>query len=95
MISLKGLNKSGKSKCKCFVYILQSKDGRYYTGYTTDLERRLKQHQSGLGAKFTHSFGATQMLYSETFADKSSALKREAEIKKWSRAEKEKLIRKK
>lgn len=71
-----------------FVYILQTNDGRYYTGYTTDLERRLKQHQSGTGGKFTRSFGATKILYHEVFLEKSLALKREAEIKKWSRDKK-------
>ncbi len=76
-----------------FIYILQSNDGRYYTGYTTDLERRLKEHKVGEGAKFTRSFGAKKILYHESFKDKSSALKREAEIKRLSRDEKEILIR--
>lgn len=76
-----------------YIYILQSNDGRYYTGYTTDLERRLKEHQSGLGSKFTRSFGATNILYHETFSSKSSALKREYQIKKWSRVKKEALIK--
>lgn len=77
-----------------FIYILKSRDGRYYTGYTTDLDRRLKQHQAGSGAKFTRAFGAQKILYHESFQDKSSALKREAEIKSWSRQEKESLIKK-
>lgn len=77
-----------------FIYILQSRDGRYYTGYTTDLERRLREHLSGTGAKFTRAFGAKKILYHESFVDKSSALKREAEIKSWSRKEKEFLVRK-
>lgn len=75
-----------------FIYILQSSDGRYYTGYTTDLERRLKEHQDGSGAKFTHGFGAEKILYHESFSDKSSALQREAQLKGWSRAKKEVLI---
>lgn len=77
---------------KHFVYILQSSDGRYYTGYTTDLERRLRQHQTGSGAKFTRGFGAVKILYHEIFADKSSALKREAEIKSWKRKKKKNLM---
>ena len=77
---------------KHFVYILQSADGRYYTGYTTDLERRLKEHQSGSGGKFTRSFGAKKILYHESHPTKSSALKREAQIKGWSRQEKAALI---
>ncbi|MBI4374201.1 MAG: GIY-YIG nuclease family protein [Deltaproteobacteria bacterium] len=75
-----------------FVYILQCADGRYYTGYTTDLEQRLKKHQLGSGAKFTRAFGAKKILYHETFPDKSSALKREAQLKSWPRAKKEALI---
>lgn len=75
-----------------FIYILQTNDGRYYTGYTTDLERRLKEHQSGLGAKFTRSFGAQKILYYECFSEKSLALKREAQIKKLPRSKKEILI---
>ncbi|OGQ21816.1 MAG: endonuclease [Deltaproteobacteria bacterium RIFCSPLOWO2_02_FULL_44_10] len=78
---------------KHFIYILQSKDGRYYTGYTTDLERRFKQHQSGVGGKFTRSFGATKILYQESFSEKSLALKREAEIKHFSRIKKEALVK--
>lgn len=77
---------------KHFVYILQSGDGRYYTGYTTDITRRLKEHQKGSGSKFTRAFGAKKILYSETFSSKSKALKREAQIKSWSRAEKENLF---
>lgn len=77
-----------------FIYILQSQDGRYYTGYTTDLDRRLKEHQAGVGAKFTRSFGAQKILYHESFESKSLALKREAEIKSLSRKEKESLMRK-
>ncbi len=75
-----------------FVYILQSCDGRYYTGYTTDLKRRLKEHQSGRGGKFTRAFGAKEILYHESFLDKSSALKREAEIKGWTKKKKLDLI---
>lgn len=77
---------------KHFVYIILSEDGRYYTGYTTDLERRLKEHRSGLGGKFTRSFGAEKILYSETFSTRSDALKREAELKSWPRAKKKALI---
>ena len=79
---------------KHFVYILQSGDGRYYTGYTTDMKRRLKEHRQGVGAKFTRAFGAKKILYHEIFSSKSKALKREAEIKSWTRAEKMGLVRK-
>jgi len=75
-----------------FVYILQSADGRYYTGYTTDLDRRLKEHQAGSGGNFTRSFGVKKLLYHEEFSDKSCALKREVQLKGWSRKKKEALI---
>lgn len=76
-----------------FIYILQSKDGRYYTGYTTDLKRRFKEHQAGVGAKFTRAFGAKKILYHEEYQTKSAALKREAEIKNLTRAEKKNLMK--
>ncbi len=75
-----------------FVYILQVSNGKYYTGYTADLERRMKQHRSGNGSKFIRAFGFGKLLYHEKYRSKSKALKREAEIKGWSREEKENLI---
>lgn len=74
-----------------FVYILESSNRKYYVGYTTDLDRRMKQHKEGKGAKFTRSFGFKKLLYHETYPTKSEALKREAQIKSWSRAKKEAL----
>lgn len=78
---------------KHFVYIIRSQDGRYYTGYTTDLERRFKEHQAGTGGKFTRSFGVETILYHEVYENKSEALKREIQIKGWSRVKKEALIK--
>jgi putative endonuclease len=77
-----------------YVYILQSDDDRYYVGYTTDLERRLSEHQSGKGAKFTRAFGARKIVHRESYDTRSEALRREAEIKGWTRAQKEALIAK-
>ncbi len=76
---------------KHYVYILESSDGKYYTGYTTDLERRMKMHQNGTGAKFTRGFGFERLLYHEIHPTKSKAMRREAEIKRWSRGKKERL----
>ena len=76
-----------------FVYILQCQNGSYYTGYTTDLKRRFQEHKSGVGGKFTRAFGVKKIVYHETFSDKSSSLKREAEIKKWPRVKKELLFK--
>lgn len=76
-----------------FVYILQSADGKYYAGYTTDLNRRMEAHKSGKGAKFTRAFGFRKLLYHEVHPTKSAALKREAQLKKLSRSEKHTLIK--
>lgn len=75
-----------------FVYLLECSDKSIYTGITTDLERRLKEHKEGIGSNFTRAFGARRMLYSEKHKDRSAASKREAEIKKWPRAKKLELI---
>lgn len=74
-----------------YVYILRCKDGSLYTGWTDDLEHRLKMHQSGKGAKYTRGRGPLELVYSEVLADKSTALKREYAIKKLSRTDKLKL----
>ena len=71
-----------------FVYILECADGTLYTGITTDLGRRFKEHKDGAGGHYTQAHGAKRMAYSEKRPNRSSALKREAEIKKWSRSKK-------
>lgn len=79
-----------------YVYILKCNDGSYYTGYTDDLEDRLKEHNGELsgGARYTRSHRPVELVYSEPFQNQSDALKREAEIKKMTRAEKEIVIEK-
>ncbi|WP_346916705.1 GIY-YIG nuclease family protein [Clostridium sp.] len=77
-----------------FVYILRCSDNTLYTGWTTDLSRRLKCHNSGKGAKYTRCRLPVKIVYYENLPDKSSALKRECEIKKLSRAEKLLLVEK-
>lgn len=76
-----------------FVYILQCKDGSLYTGITTDLARRLEEHKKGIGAKYTRGKKARSIVYFEKKKNRSTASKREAEIKSWARAEKLKLIK--
>jgi putative endonuclease len=71
-----------------FVYLLLCKDDSIYTGITTDLELRLKKHKDGTASHYTRARGAVKMLYSEKQKDRSSALKREAEIKRWPRVKK-------
>jgi putative endonuclease len=75
-----------------YVYILQCTDGTLYTGITTDLNRRLKEHRSGVGGSFTRSKKVEKIAYSEESMSRSDALKREAEIKRWKREKKLELI---
>jgi putative endonuclease len=76
----------------CFCYILECSDGTYYTGWTTDPERRVKQHNKGIGARYTKTRRPVKMVYLEEQPDKISALKRELAIKKMKREQKSKLI---
>lgn len=75
-----------------YVYILKCGNGSLYTGITDNLKRRFNEHARGKGGHFTKAFGAEKMLYSKRCLDKSSALKREAQIKSWTRSEKLALI---
>ncbi len=77
-----------------FVYILRCGDDTLYTGSTDNVERRLAMHQSGKGAKYTRSRGPLTLVYQEELPDKSTALKREAAIKKLTRSQKLDLIKK-
>lgn len=71
-----------------FVYMLRCKDGSLYTGWTDDLQHRLKMHQEGKGAKYTRGRGPLELVYREELPDKASALKREYAIKQLKRSEK-------
>lgn len=76
-----------------FVYLLECENGSLYTGITTDVARRFAEHQSGIGSHFTRAKGAKRIVYTEEHPSRSSALKREAEIKKFPRGKKLLLIR--
>lgn len=76
-----------------FLYILKCADKTLYTGVTTDLNRRIKEHNtSKLGAKYTSARRPVKLVYSKKFANRSKAQKEEARIKKLSRVEKLKLL---
>jgi putative endonuclease len=75
-----------------FVYIIECIDTSLYTGITTDVERRFKEHKNKTGGHYTRSKEVVRIVYTEQHPDRSSALKREAEIKSWPRKEKLKLI---
>lgn len=77
---------------KHYAYMLRCADGTIYSGYTTDLERRLSEHNSGAGAKYTRARTPVTLEYYEEFPTKSEAMKREAAYKKLTRAQKEELI---
>lgn len=79
-----------------YVYMLECADGTLYTGIATDIERRVEEHNgSEKGAKYTRARRPVRLVYSESFGDRSSASKREYEIKKkMNRAEKLQLIAK-
>jgi|TARA_B110000238_G_C16053228_1_gene407057 putative endonuclease len=74
------------------VYILECKDKTLYTGITNNLERRVQQHESGQGAKYTKGRGPFRIMYTQECEDRSLALRREHEIKQLSRSEKLALI---
>ena len=75
-----------------YVYILRCCDNTLYTGWTTSLEKRLKAHNSGKGAKYTKARLPVEIVYFEEFDNKIEAMKREYAIKQLSRQEKLKLI---
>ena len=75
------------------VYVIQTESGKFYTGITVDLERRLGEHRVGSrGAKFFRTSPPKRVVYEERHVERSGALRREREIKGMSRAEKLELI---
>jgi len=75
-----------------YVYVLRWGDDSLYTGYTTDVERRLAQHRAGTGAKYTRGRGPLEVVHVETYRSKSAAMSREYEIKQFTRTQKERLV---
>lgn len=75
-----------------YVYILKCRDESLYTGWTSDLEKRIKTHNNGKGAKYTRARLPVELVYFEEYEDKIQAMKREYEIKQLTREKKLKLI---
>ena len=75
-----------------YVYIVECSDGSYYTGITTDITRRLAQHNTGKGAKYTRSRKPVTLLASVEVPDRSSALKLEARVKKMKKDKKQETL---
>jgi putative endonuclease len=76
----------------CYCYIVECVDGTFYTGWTTDPERRVATHNKGLGAKYTKMRRPVKLVYVEEQPDRNTAMKRERAIKKMTRSQKQKLI---
>ena len=72
-----------------YTYMLECKDGTYYIGYTNDLEKRIKAHNEGKGAKYTKGRGPVKLVYYEEYEDKNTAMRREWEMKQLTRIQKE------
>ena len=75
-----------------YVYILECGDGTLYTGITDDVQRRLRTHEAGKGAKYTRGRGPLKLRYQQKCESYSHALRREIEIKRMKRQEKLKLL---
>ena len=75
-----------------WVYVLRCADGSYYTGYTTDVERRVAEHDAGEGAKYTRGRTPVELVHAEAHESRSAALSREHAIKALRRDEKQRLV---
>ena len=76
-----------------FVYLIECANGSLYTGITTDVARRFKEHTTGVGGRYTRSHRALRVAYTEQHPSRSAASKREAQIKSWRHAKKLDLTR--
>ncbi|OGT32628.1 MAG: hypothetical protein A3C44_04475 [Gammaproteobacteria bacterium RIFCSPHIGHO2_02_FULL_39_13] len=77
---------------KHVVYIIECTNGSYYTGYTTDVERRFQEHQQGIRCKYTRAFGAEKIVSFWTFETRSDAMCAEYHIKRLTKKEKQELL---
>lgn len=79
-------------KKRWYIYVLECRDGSFYTGMTNNLEKRQETHNQGKASRYTRARLPVKLLYSETFRSRAAAQKRECEIKSLNRKEKEKLV---
>ena len=75
-----------------YVYVLRCADDSLYTGYTTDVARRVEEHDAGDGAKYTRGRTPVELVHTEVYESRSTAMSREYEIKQLSRSQKERLV---
>lgn len=78
-----------------YTYILECSDGSFYTGWTTDVARRVREHQAGTGGKYTRAKRPVKLMHYEVFDSKQEAMRREWEIKQLTRKQKEALVQSK
>jgi putative endonuclease len=84
--------KTNDSETFCYAYIVRCRDGTLYTGWTDNLEKRMKAHNEGKGGRYTQARRPVVLAYYEEFASKKEAMSREWAIKKKTRAAKQRLI---
>ncbi len=87
------MKKEFKRKGKFYVYIVECANGTYYTGYTNNLENRIKLHNRGKGAKYLRGKGPVRLVYAKEYRCYKNALNAEIEIKTYTKREKEELIK--
>lgn len=75
-----------------YFYVLLCRDGSLYAGYTNHLQRRIKLHNEGKGAKYTRGRGPVKLVYSQVFETKGEALRAEYAFKQWSKSKKENFL---
>ncbi|MFC1780237.1 GIY-YIG nuclease family protein [Patescibacteria group bacterium] len=76
-----------------YIYILLCSDNSLYTGFTTNIKRRIQEHKEGKGSKYVRSRLPVKLIYSEKFKTKLEAMKREMQIKGWRRSNKIKTLK--
>jgi len=76
-----------------YLYLIRCRDGSLYTGISTDVERRFAAHQANRGARRLRGRGPLELVYAQPLGDRSLALRVEHRIKRWRRADKERLLR--
>ena len=77
---------------KAYMYVVECRDGSYYTGYTTDVKRRVAVHNSGKGAKYTRARLPVKLIYAQGFDSKEEAMSAEVLLKRKKRAQKERFL---
>jgi len=80
-------------KSKHYLYVLECSDATFYAGYTSDIERRIKQHNDGKGAKYTRGRTPVKCVYFEEFSNKKEAMQAEYAFKQLNRSNKERYMR--